>query len=155
LEPNIVGNFCVKAIVNSPLHPLLGKNFAVITIEGRKTGRRYSLPIGVAREDDGIIAVSQIKGRTWWRNLRGDRIANLRVSGKQYTFRGEIVEGHEDVVAGLTSYITSFPRSAKSFGVRLDVPGQPNKEILNASRTGDHSTSPSLVSNVTRLLAGI
>lgn len=48
MEPNAIGNFFIKAIVNSPLHLLVGKSLAVVTAEGRRTGRRYSTPINDA-----------------------------------------------------------------------------------------------------------
>ena len=135
MEPNAIGNFFVKAIVNSPLHPLLGESLAVITVEGRRTGKRYSVPIGVRRQDDAFTAISHRVNRTWWRNLRGGRLAKLRVSGRQYSVGGEIVERREDVVAGLTSYLMHFSGrsrkiNANYFGIRLDADGQPNKEDL-------------------------
>jgi len=135
LEPNSIGNFFVKAIVNSPLHPLLGESFAVVTVEGRRTGRRYSVPIGVWREGDTVTAVSHRVDRNWWRNLRGGRVAQLRVSGKQYAVRGEILERKEDVVAGLTSYLMHFSGrsrkvNANYFGIRLGEDERPRKDDL-------------------------
>jgi hypothetical protein len=79
--PSSIGNFFIKAIVNSPLHPLLGDRFAVITVDGRKTGKQYSSPINVTR-DDGMFTATSLRNRTWWRNLRGGRLAKLRVSGQ-------------------------------------------------------------------------
>ncbi len=72
--PSPIGNFFVKAIVNSPFHSLLGDSIAVISVDGWKTGRRVSTPINVRRELDGWIVISMRK-RTWWRNLprRADR----------------------------------------------------------------------------------
>ena len=89
--PNAISNFFMKTIVNSPLHPLLGNRFAVITFEGRKSGKRYSTPINVAQDGETFTAVS-LRSRNWWRNLRGGRQAKLRVSGRQYTVRGEVLE---------------------------------------------------------------
>jgi len=124
LEPNPIGSFFVKAIVNSPLHPLLGRSFAVVTVEGRRTGRRYSVPIGVWREGDTVTAVSHRVDTTWWRNLRGNRLAKLRVSGKQYSVRGEIVEIREEVIAALPNYLMHFSGrsrkvNANYFGIPL------------------------------------
>jgi len=68
--PSALENFFMKAIINSPFHSLLGESFAVITFEGRKSGKRYSTPVNVARVDSTWIVVS-MRERTWWRNLRG------------------------------------------------------------------------------------
>lgn len=78
MEPNAVGNFFVKRMINSPLHARLGRNLAVITVVERRTGRHYSIVIGLAREDGEMTAVSHRVDRTWWRNLRDGRMAKLR-----------------------------------------------------------------------------
>ena len=125
--PGAIGNLFMTAIVNSPLHPLLGSHIAVITVEGRKTGKRYSTPVNVVKDGDGFIATS-LRSRSWWRNLRGGRTARLRVSGKRYTVRGEVLEGQNEVVDGLTRYFQRHPGYAKYFGVRLAADGQPIRE---------------------------
>jgi hypothetical protein len=43
--PTPLGNFFMKTLIYSPLHPLLGGSFAVITVTGRKTGNLISTPI--------------------------------------------------------------------------------------------------------------
>ncbi len=128
--PNAISNFFMKTIVNSPLHPLLGSRFAVITFEGRKSGKRYSTPINVTRGGDTFTAVS-LRSRNWWRNLRGGRQAELRVSGRRYTVRGEVLEDHGAVVAGLAQYFRQNPGYAKYFGVRLTPDGQLSGEDLD------------------------
>lgn len=128
--PGTISNFFMKTIVNSPLHPVLGKNFAVITFEGRKTGKQYATPINVMRDGDTFTAVS-VRDRTWWRNLRGGRQARLRVAGKQYVVRGDVLEDHTAVADGLVQYFKVNPGNAKYFNVRLAPDGQPSSEDLN------------------------
>jgi deazaflavin-dependent oxidoreductase (nitroreductase family) len=127
--PGKISNFFMKAIVNSPLHPLLGSRFAVITFEGRQSGKRYSTPINVTRDGDSFTAVS-LRGRTWWRNLRGGRAASLRVAGKRYAVRGEVVEDRAAVVDGLAQYFKQNPGYAKYFGVQLAPDGELLSEDL-------------------------
>jgi deazaflavin-dependent oxidoreductase (nitroreductase family) len=127
--PNAISNFFMKTIVNSPLHPLLGNRFAVITFEGRKSGKRYSTPINVTQAGDTFTAVS-LRSRNWWRNLRGGRGAELRVSGRQYTVRGEVLEDPGAVVDGLKQYFKQNPGYAKYFGVRFTPDGQLSDEDL-------------------------
>ena len=127
--PGVISNFFMKAIINSPLHPLLGDNFAVITVEGRKTGRQYSTPVNATTNGDSFTVVS-LRSRSWWRNLRGGRLAQLRVSGKRCTVRGEVLERRDEVIDGLARYFQQQPSYAKHFGVRLDDGGQPVKDDL-------------------------
>lgn len=128
--PGRISNFFMKTIVNSPLHPLLGNRFAVITVEGRKSGKQYSTPINVGRDGETFTAVS-LRNRTWWRNLQGGRQAQLRVSGRQYTVCGDVLEDHDAVVDGLTQYFKQNPGYARYFGVRLASDGRPSGEDLD------------------------
>jgi hypothetical protein len=123
--PSPLGNFFVKAIVNSPFHSLLGDSIAVISVDGWKTGRRVSTPINVRRAQDGWIVISMRK-RTWWRNLRGGRTALLRLAGRQIPVRGEIVEARDQVIANLTDYFRHNPGLVKYFDVQLDPEGNPD-----------------------------
>ena len=123
--PSPIGNFFVKAIVNSPFHPLLGDSIAVISVDGWKTGRRVSTPINVRREQDGWIVISMRK-RTWWRNLRGGRTALLRLAGRQIPVRGDIVEARDEVIANLADYFRHNPGLVKYFDVQLDPEGNPD-----------------------------
>ena len=128
--PGAVSNFFMKTIINSPLHPLLGNRFAVITVEGRKTGKLYTTPINVTKDGETFTVIS-LRNRSWWRNLRGGRQAKLRVSGRQYAVRGEVLEDHDAVVDGLTRYFEQHPGYAKYFAVHLTSDGRPLSEDLN------------------------
>jgi deazaflavin-dependent oxidoreductase (nitroreductase family) len=127
--PGSFGNFFMKAIINSPLHSLLGDSFAVITVTGRKTGRAISTPVNVSR-DEGSYTVVSMRDRSWWRNLRGDVPAHLRVSGKTFPVRGEIIEDSSAVREELRQYFRQRPGSAKYFNVRLTSEGEPDPEGL-------------------------
>ena len=76
------------------------------------------------------------RNRTWWRNLRGGRQAQLRVSGRQYTVRGEVLEDHGAVVDGLTRYFRQNPGFARHFGVRLAPDGESVSEDLDRAADG-------------------
>jgi deazaflavin-dependent oxidoreductase (nitroreductase family) len=125
--PSALGNFFVKAIATSPLHRMLGEGLGVITVEGRKTGRLYSTPINVTKENEGFT-VTSLRSRSWWRNLRRGRTAQLQVSGRPYSVRGEVVEGHAEVARDLTRYFKQHPGYARYFGVRLAPDGEPIRE---------------------------
>jgi deazaflavin-dependent oxidoreductase (nitroreductase family) len=127
--PSGLANFFVKALLNSPLHAILGGNIAVITVHGRKTGRAYSTPVNVVCEGDTFTVVSR-RSRTWWRNLRGGGAAELRVSGKRLTTQGEVIEGHEEVVEGLLRYFERNSRYAEYFQVHLTGGGQPERQDI-------------------------
>ncbi len=128
--PSSVGNFFVKTIVTSRLHALLGDSFAVITLTGRKTGRLFSTPVNVIRQDDGWIVVS-MRSRTWWRNLRGGRTAVLHIGGLRVEVCGEVLEDHDQVAAGLGDYFGQHPGYAKYFDIRLNEAGKPDPNDIH------------------------
>jgi deazaflavin-dependent oxidoreductase (nitroreductase family) len=113
----------MKAILNSPLHPLLGDSFAVITVTGRKTGRSISTPINVSSEDNSYTVVS-MRNRSWWRNLRGDAPARLRLSGRTFAVHGEIIEDPGEVREELRRYFQRYPANAKYFNIHLAPGGE-------------------------------
>jgi len=127
--PSAIGNFFIKTLLNSPLHPLLGSSFAVITVRGRKTGKLYSTPVNVTRDGDVFTIISR-RERTWWRNLRGGGAAHLRVAGRRYAVQAEVIEDPAGVAAGLGEYFQHHPGYAKYFGVQLAADGEPGQADL-------------------------
>jgi deazaflavin-dependent oxidoreductase (nitroreductase family) len=117
--PTPIGNFFMKAIIHSPIHAMLGPSFAVITVRGRKTGRKISLPINtIPQKDDSLLVVS-MRNRTWWRNLEGGAQAGLRRAGKTTTVRAELITAEEKVAAGLSAYFAEYPGYAKYFDIPM------------------------------------
>jgi deazaflavin-dependent oxidoreductase (nitroreductase family) len=133
--PSGFGNFFVKALLYSPLHPIFGDGIAVITVRGRKTGRAYTTPVNAVREGDTFTVVSR-RSRTWWRNLRGGAAAELRVSGKRFVTQAEVIEGYGEVVEGLMRYFERNPRYAKYFQVGVTEAGQPVRQHVEREARG-------------------
>jgi len=127
--PSPIGNFFIKILINSPMHTLLGESFAVITLTGRKSGKSITTPINTVNVD-GVLTVVSTRDRTWWRNLRGGRVAQLRHTGKQFAVRGEIVESPDDVLSNLAKYFAQYPGYAKYLGVHTGPDGKPDPKDL-------------------------
>jgi deazaflavin-dependent oxidoreductase (nitroreductase family) len=121
--PSPLSNFFVKTLITSPLHPLLGKSFAVITVAGRKTGKSITTPINTV-SIDGALTVISLRERTWWRNLRGGRLAQLRQAGTVFAVRAEVVEKPAEVAAWLEKYFVNYPGYAKYFGIHPGLDGK-------------------------------
>jgi hypothetical protein len=63
-----MGNPLVRMLLGSPLHGVLDDSFLVLHLTGRKTGRRYNIPVGYV-DMEGKLAVVTVAG--WRVNLRG------------------------------------------------------------------------------------
>ena len=85
-------NAVVTTILRSPLHWLLSPGLMLITVTGRKTGRRYTIPVGYHRTDDAIIViVGEAPRKTWWRNYRDAGPIELRLHGKVLHGQAEVL----------------------------------------------------------------
>lgn len=81
---NRTANPVVKAVLSSPLHPLLSDGVALITVTGRRTGRRYTFPVGYRQDGDRVtINVGWPERKRWWRNLRERGQVEMRIRGRR------------------------------------------------------------------------
>ena len=63
-----MGNPLVRMLLGSPLHGVLDDSFLVLHMTGRKTGRRYSIPVGYVDMEGKLTVVTVAR---WRVNLRG------------------------------------------------------------------------------------
>ena len=79
---NKTGNQVVRLLLLSPLHRLVSRRLALITVTGRKSGRRFTFPVAY-RQEGGLVNVHVVwpERKLWWRNLRGtERAAHAHAS---------------------------------------------------------------------------
>src|SRR3954465_11012793 len=93
-------NRAVRLLLRSRLHPLLSRRLALITVTGRRTGQRHTLPVGYAERGSVItIRAAAPERKRWWRNLVGGAPVELRLRGEQRTGRAVV---HGDEISGVT-----------------------------------------------------
>jgi len=63
-----MGNPLVRVLLGSPLHGALDDSFLVLHLTGRKTGRRYNIPVGYVEMEGKLTVVTTAR---WRVNLRG------------------------------------------------------------------------------------
>lgn len=86
-----VVNSGLVAIADSRrLRGLIEGWLVVISYSGRRTGRRFSLPVGYQRAGDTVtIGVANADEKTWWRNFLGDGAPlSLRLKGIEQAGHG-------------------------------------------------------------------
>ena len=115
------GNAIVTRLLRSPLHWLVSPGLMLITVTGRKTGRRYTLPVGYHRDgEDVVILVSEAPKKTWWRNFLEPYPVEMRVRGKE--LRGVaclVAPGSADFEERLDYVLRRVPGLARGMGVRF------------------------------------
>ena len=69
---NRLVNPLVRALLRSPLHPLLSGRLMLLRVTGRRTGRTFEFPVGYSGDDRGLVVrVAAPHRKQWWRNITG------------------------------------------------------------------------------------
>jgi hypothetical protein len=110
-------------ILRSPFHTLLDSSTLAITYTGRKSGKRYTLPVNFVQCGEELLTVSLAK-RTWWRSLRGGAQVSLLLRGEELPAHAEAFEEVNLVSQGLAEIVRSEPKWANYLKVKLDEQGQ-------------------------------
>ena len=112
------GNDIVKFALHTPLHVFMG-NTMLITVTGRKTGRRITVPVNYYLLGDELWVLST-RTRTWWRNVARGAEVNLYLHGRDIKGFAEAVLDEKTVASRIGEYVTRIPLSAKPLGVRVE-----------------------------------
>ncbi len=121
------------ALLRSPLHGLMSKRFLLLTFNGRKSGKRYDIPVAYARDGD---AFSMTTDSPWWKNLRGESgvgvPVRLRVRGKEYEGVGESITDEGEVTRVLELLLEEQPGYGRHVG--LGTGGAEPAEVRRIAR---------------------
>jgi len=64
-------NGAIVWLLRSPLRGLADRGLLLVTVTGRRTGRRYTIPVGYLRAGERVVVlVSKASRKQWWRNYR-------------------------------------------------------------------------------------
>lgn len=115
-------NPALSAILRSPLHWPLSHALLLLTVTGRKTGRRYSFPVGYQRCGDTIVILASRAGKkTWWRNYRESGPVTMRIKGHDVEGTAEVVPpGTPEFRERFDASFRRMPWLGKQFGIRYD-----------------------------------
>jgi hypothetical protein len=83
-------NHAVKAILRSPAHGLISGKLIVMTVTGRRTGKKRSFPVAYDEEGPNHlrIHIDWPEKKVWWRNLKSPAPVSVRLRGRDRTGTG-------------------------------------------------------------------
>ena len=85
---NHTANRLVKLILASPAHGLMSDRLIVLTVTGRRTGKKRTFPVAYKQEGDKLtLHVDWPERKVWWKNLIGGAPVTVRL-------RGQVRHGH-------------------------------------------------------------
>jgi hypothetical protein len=132
-------NPVLRAVLSSRFHAPISDQLLVLHFTGRRTGRRYSLPVGY-RDVDGRMAVLTNSG--WRVNFRGGADVQLTLHGRMHPARATLVEDPGQVARVYRDLIeqVGVARAQRRLGIRINVDRVPTQEEL-VEAAGRHGLS--------------
>ena len=113
------GNDFMSWMLRSPFHGVLSNGMMLLTVTGRKTGRKITFPVGYY-EENGYLWVITSRDRTWWKNLQGGAEVGLLLKRKPVTALAEPDLDEKAVEARMYDYVRHVPQAAKPLGIRIE-----------------------------------
>jgi deazaflavin-dependent oxidoreductase (nitroreductase family) len=122
-------NLVVRGLLRTPgLSRIIGSRLVTLYVVGRKSGRRYTVPVSyLAQGDDLLIGTSS----GWARNLRAGEPVAFRFKGKIRLADVQASTAQPDVVTAYAHMAAANPAFARFSGVHLDQDGNPNHRDLH------------------------
>ncbi len=124
-------NPIVVGLLRSPLHRFGDRHTVLLTVTGRKSGKRYTFPVSYIRDGETILVMTH-RERHWWRNLQGGDVQlSVYVDGHELPARAEISTDRDVVARALLRILQQVPTWRWELRVKLDANGQPeHPEVL-------------------------
>ena len=139
-------NPVISALLRSAFHGLVSGRILLLTYTGRKSGRRYTLPVGYIRDGDALLVVCQHSElKQWWRNLRHDAPVTLLLRGQPVSARADVVENPTAVAVEVQRLIARLGASEASRQLYMDldvVPPPTQEQLAQALHGASWSASP-------------
>ena len=116
-------NPLVRGILQTPLlHWVLSPFLMLVTVTGRRSGRRYTIPVGYQIDgDDVTVLVSDARNKQWWRNYREPGRVEVRVRGRARSGTARLT-GPEagDYRPRVENALRRVPGLDRVFGIEFD-----------------------------------
>ena len=100
---------------------LAGKRTHILTVRGRKSGRRYSTPVQLVIDDGARWLVAPYGEREWVKNARAAGEVDLTRAGRTRLHRIEEV-GADEAAPVLREYLRTTPVVTSFFDAEADAP---------------------------------
>jgi deazaflavin-dependent oxidoreductase (nitroreductase family) len=119
-------NPVLVALLRSRLHRLASKNLMLLTVTGRKTGRRYTMPVTRHQQPDGRLVVSG--AGSWRHNLQRGAEVRVTLDGREHSAH---VTPEEDPVRAAEVFKGLLERTGtRAVGVRVNVDHSPTLDEI-------------------------
>src|SRR5215470_15713360 len=122
-------NRVIRGLLRTPvLCRLVGKRLITVYLVGRKSGRRYAVPVAYTRHNGTLLVGTQF---AWARNLRTGEPVHIRLAGRRRSADVQVVADETGVVEHFASMARDNHQFAKFNKIGLDQRGDPRPGDLH------------------------
>lgn len=124
-----VSNPVMRGLLRSPAGGPMRRQFMVLRFFGRKTGRRYDIPVVAHRLDSELYALTDA---AWRNNFRDGADVEVTLDGHVTRMRGQLLDDPEAVAPLYVRAIDHFgvKRARRMLGLKVHTPGTPATDAL-------------------------
>jgi hypothetical protein len=130
-------NPILRFLLRTPIAGPGRDQLMIVTFTGRKSGRRYSIPLSAHRIDNTLYAITSAP---WKQNFRDGATAEVLHNGTTTTMRGELIKDPA-AVADLAHRCAEFygaKRAQRSMGLKFRDDRVPTLEEFTEAAQREH-----------------
>jgi deazaflavin-dependent oxidoreductase (nitroreductase family) len=128
-----VANRVVGALLRTPgVSSGMGRRLLIINVTGRKTGRRYSVPVAYTRHEGSLLVGTPF---AWARNMRTGEPVEVILQGRRRQADVQVISDSDGVAAAYAIICRDNHQFARFNNIRLDPDGTPAAGDLQAAWT--------------------
>jgi deazaflavin-dependent oxidoreductase (nitroreductase family) len=121
-------NRVVRVLLRTPLLArLVGARLVTLYVVGRKTGKRYTVPVAYSRHEGTLLFGTEFR---WVRNLRSGEPVEIRFKGRRRTADVTVTRDEAGVVADYGVLARDNHQFARFNRIALDATGEPDRADL-------------------------
>jgi len=124
----VVPNALFSLLLRSPLHRVISKRCVLLSFKGRKSGKRYTFPVGYWKHEGDLVEIIPLFN--WWKNLRGNVPVIVWLKGRRYLAMADAFHGDETTVEELQALVQTSSNLIRVCRVERDAGGQPKPESI-------------------------
>lgn len=122
-------NRLIRGLLRTPLlGRLVGKRLITVYVVGRKSGRRYAVPVAYVRHGGTLLVGTQFG---WARNLQTGAQVEIRLLGKRRSADVRVLTDEAGVVEHFGMMAHDNHQFAKFNKIGLDEHGEPHADDLH------------------------
>lgn len=125
-----IQNALMRALLRLPFPTPLSGRLILITFTGRKSGKRYQLPVSYVQQGNLLLTPA---GGKWKSNLQDGQPVNIRLRGRDVLARPEVIKNADEVERLLTLIITVYPSLNVFIGMPKTSQGRLDRKRLEAA----------------------